>query len=1020
MSLALTPRLTPGALFGVRASFLMLRVAGRLRQTLVRVLLLSLVFALSAPAQQTLWSTYFEAGLAALDAGDLPAAEANLTAARKAAVDPEAAGRSIVALGRLRLAQQAPEQAEQVLVEGLSGASGELQPALLRTLAESLRRQGRFGEAEERLLAALEADEALWIPRDPARAPTLWGLGELYLAQGRYAEAEPVLTEALTLEEQSGDHPSLANGLNALASAHLARGSYRTAAALLDRARSLLKESGESARPAIVNQGRLARLEGRYADAEALFRGASKLSQTDAEKAAALDELAATLQARADYPAAEEMFREGLELRRRAFGEVSLEAARSQAGLAGLLSAQGRLDEAGRLYQESLDLAEAFLGGEHPEVAAIQEEVGRFEQARGNLETAEKRLEQSAAMRRKLLGEQHPDYAGSLLSLAKLAQRQRRFAEAEKLFEQCITIREKAFGPTSGAMAEALGGLAALLHQQGRYAEAQPYYERALKALEGSFGRDHPETLQLTAGLAALRVDQGDDAAAVSLLEDLLPRQQAHLGAQAAPTMATRRRLGALRLRQGEHEAAESLLRESVEWMRAQQTPATELAAAEALLGESLLEQPEKRAEARTILSGAVANGDASVRTLLLLARAERLLENTPAARELYSRVLGAAELSAVERSDALFALGSLEQDAARPREAEPHLVEALRLRQTAPLDRRRVEIRQALGNLYADLGRYTQAEAAFSTALEEARDLGTPSRDLEPDLMLGLAGSLANQSRLDEAETLFRNAVDLASERYGDEDLRRVPSLDGAGRFYRDQGRLLESEQLLEQAVRILEAAGENHPDLPLARNNLATVYRLRGNYSAAQKLYRASLAVLERRLGPDDPEVAAALSNLAETALEAGEFMRGQELLERAVGILDAAGDAGLERLPATLDQLAKAYFAAKKYSPAEAALERSLAVGRKRLGPGHPSAARTLSYLATVKTTQGKLADAQRFYEQAMETIEGAYGKEPVVLAPVLEDYAALLRLRKRDAEAAVALDRAERIRRQARER
>jgi hypothetical protein len=41
----------------------------------------------------------------------------------------------------------------------------------------------------------------------------------------------------------------------------------------------------------------------------------------------------------------------------------------------------------------------------------------------------------------------------------------------------------------------------------------------------------------------------------------------------------------------------------------------------------------------------------------------------------------------------------------------------------------------------------------------------------------------------------------------------------------------------------------------------------------------------------------------------------------------------------------------------------------------------------------------------------------GKDHVAMAPILEDHAALLRLRKRAAEAALALDRAEHIRRQA---
>src|SRR5690606_37526727 len=127
-----------------------------------------------------------------------------------------------------------------------------------------------------------------------------------------------------------------------------------------------------------------------------------------------------------------------------------------------------------------------------------------------------------------------------------------------------------------------------------------------------------------------------------------------------------------------------------------------------------------------------------------------------------------------------------------------------------------------------------------------------------------------------------------------------------GIGRFYRDRGRYLEAERMFERSLAVLAAAGEDHPDLPVARNNLATLYRMEGKLSAAERLYRQGLAVLERRLGSDDPAVAGALSNLAEVLLESGENVQAERLLERAVNLLRATEGPGRERLPATMDQL------------------------------------------------------------------------------------------------------------------
>ena len=46
---------------------------------------------------------------------------------------------------------------------------------------------------------------------------------------------------------------------------------------------------------------------------------------------------------------------------------------------------------------------------------------------------------------------------------------------------------------------------------------------------------------------------------------------------------------------------------------------------------------------------------------------------------------------------------------------------------------------------------------------------------------------------------------------------------------------------------------------------NNLAVLYQLQGRYAEAEPLFKRSLAIREKALGPVHPDVAATLENLA-----------------------------------------------------------------------------------------------------------------------------------------------------------
>ncbi len=74
--------------------------------------------------------------------------------------------------------------------------------------------QGNYPEAAKELAAALKEAEGFG-PQDPRLATNLNNLAGLYYAQGRYAEAEPLLKRALAIVEKAlgPEHPKVAKAL---------------------------------------------------------------------------------------------------------------------------------------------------------------------------------------------------------------------------------------------------------------------------------------------------------------------------------------------------------------------------------------------------------------------------------------------------------------------------------------------------------------------------------------------------------------------------------------------------------------------------------------------------------------------------------------------------------------------------------------------------------------------------------------------------------------------------------------
>jgi tetratricopeptide (TPR) repeat protein len=135
--------------------------------------------------------------------------------------------------------------------------------------------------------------------------------------------------------------------------------------------------------------------------------------------------------------------------------------------------------------------------------------------------------------------------------------------------------------------------------------------------------------------------------------------------------------------------------------------------------------------------------------------------------------------------------------------------------------------------------------------------------------LLLGLGLSGASWAQSDELSVLNRQVVQLYQA-----------------------GKYSDASSVAERALALSEQLyGPSHPNVAVALNDLAELYRAEGRYADAEPITRRALAIRETALGRDDPIVAQSLNLLAELCRAQGRYVEAEPLLKRAVAIYESA---------------------------------------------------------------------------------------------------------------------------------
>ena len=157
--------------------------------------------------------------------------------------------------------------------------------------------------------------------------------------------------------------------------------------------------------------------------------------------------------------------------------------------------------------------------------------------------------------------------------------------------------------------------------------------------------------------------------------------------------------------------------------------------------------------------------------------------------------------------------------------------------------------------------------------------------------------------------------------------------------RLFREKGAYWDAEKAALAAVKEAEKSGRREVDVAKAWNSLAAIYYDIGRYTDAESLFRRSVEVWERVLGPSRTEVVRGLNNLGALYLRMGRFKDAESVSTRALAIKEKNPEADDRDLAETLNNLGELCRSQGRYAEAEPSYQRAIAIWEKTLGPTHP---------------------------------------------------------------------------------
>jgi tetratricopeptide (TPR) repeat protein len=240
-------------------------------------------------------------------------------------------------------------------------------------------------------------------------------------------------------------------------------------------------------------------------------------------------------------------------------------------------------------------------------------------------------------------------------------------------------------------------------------------------------------------------------------------------------------------------------------------------------------------------------------------------------------------------------------------------------------------------------------------------------------DLLYRTGAYLFDRLQLEQAETLYNDAIAIQEEVLEPNHVDLARSLNGLALLYVAQGRETDAEPLYQRALTIRKASGKNSGEVAQSLHNLAGLYFSQGRYSDAEALYKQALDIHSQQPDGEQADMVVDYISLADTYRFWQKYPLARQYYETALDILENTVGTEHSSFVTTRNNLAALYEEQGQYDRAESLYKETLATCEKAPKPDYPNIASTLNNLARVYQKQKKYDEAMAYYQQAQAIYE-----------------------------------------------
>ncbi|MBE0656046.1 MAG: tetratricopeptide repeat protein, partial [Bryobacteraceae bacterium] len=297
-------------------------------------------------------------------------------------------------------------------------------------------------------------------------------------------------------------------------------------------------------------------------------------------------------------------------------------------------------------------------------------------------------------------------------------------------------------------------------------------------------------------------------------------------------------------------------------------------------------------------------------------------------------------------------------------------------------------ELYETLGEICRKLGQFDRADQLLSQAM--ARRKSMPGGEQAMARILVAQGLLrVEQARLEEAERLVREGLDLAERSLPPGHPEIATALDGLGRVLEEKGDYDGAIRVLERAVELRSGQQGSDGALAGSQYELANVYFYAGRYKESEALNRTVLELNRRTFGSGHPKVAEALINLGAIQQDLGHYGEAEKLHRQALEINRNFYGENHFRTASNLTMVARALVFQKRLEEASALLRQAAGIQERVFGANHPRVASAVNELGNIAIQRGEYAEAKAAFGKMFEIYRAVYPGKHYLIGTALSN-------------------------------